>query len=112
MTAPTLRGTHRDIHLLDRDWYAGDPYGDYAWLREQAPVYYSERAGVWNKEIGNRVLVVVAAQLLLIDQFKAGDALHRCREIVHRAADFENEQSFRGEGSRISAQLKATRIPR
>jgi cytochrome P450 family 142 subfamily A polypeptide 1 len=47
MTAPTLRGTHRDIHLLDRDWYAGDPYGDYAWLREQAPVYYSERAGVW-----------------------------------------------------------------
>jgi cholest-4-en-3-one 26-monooxygenase len=47
MTAPTPREAHRDIHLLDRDWYAGDPYGDYAWLREQAPVYYSERAGVW-----------------------------------------------------------------
>lgn len=37
----------RRIHLLDRDWYAGDPYADYAWLRENAPVYYSEEAGVW-----------------------------------------------------------------
>ncbi|MYS83253.1 cytochrome P450 [Embleya scabrispora] len=43
MTAPTTR----DIHLLDRDWYAGDPFADYAWLREHAPVYHSERAGVW-----------------------------------------------------------------
>ncbi|MEU8138786.1 cytochrome P450 [Streptodolium elevatio] len=42
MTEPQRR-----INLLDRDWYAGDPYADYAWLRENAPVYYSEEAGVW-----------------------------------------------------------------
>ena len=48
MTAPTDRDVPvRDIHLLDRDWYAGEPFADYAWLRENAPVYYSERAGVW-----------------------------------------------------------------
>lgn len=42
MTKPERR-----IHLLDRDWYAGDPSADYAWLRENAPVYYSEEAGAW-----------------------------------------------------------------
>jgi cytochrome P450 family 142 subfamily A polypeptide 1 len=39
--------TAREIHLLDRDWYAADPYADYAWLRTEAPVYYSEAAKVW-----------------------------------------------------------------
>lgn len=42
MTEPERR-----INLLDRDWYAGDPSADYAWLRENAPVYYSEEAGAW-----------------------------------------------------------------
>lgn len=42
MTEPERR-----INLLDRDWYAGDPSADYTWLRENAPVYYSEEAGAW-----------------------------------------------------------------
>ncbi|MGR6999811.1 cytochrome P450 [Yinghuangia aomiensis] len=42
MTEPERR-----INLLDRDWYAGDPSADYAWLRDNAPVYYSEEAGAW-----------------------------------------------------------------
>ena len=36
-----------DVHLLDRDLYAGDPTPVYAWLRGEAPVYWSEAAGVW-----------------------------------------------------------------
>ncbi|NUU24443.1 MAG: cytochrome P450 [Streptomycetaceae bacterium] len=42
-----LHVPERRIDLLDRDWYAGDPYADYAWLRENAPVHYSAEAGVW-----------------------------------------------------------------
>jgi cytochrome P450 family 142 subfamily A polypeptide 1 len=33
--------------LLDRDLYAGDPEPSYAWLREHAPCYRDERAGLW-----------------------------------------------------------------
>jgi len=29
-----------DIRLLDGDFYAGDPYPIYAWLRENAPVHW------------------------------------------------------------------------
>jgi len=35
------------INLLDGDFYAGDPYPTYAWLRENAPVYYDEGRNVW-----------------------------------------------------------------
>jgi cholest-4-en-3-one 26-monooxygenase len=38
---------HAPIDLLDRQMYAGDPYPTYAWLRENAPVYWSEPAGLW-----------------------------------------------------------------
>ncbi len=30
----------RRIDLLDGDLYAGDPYATYAWMRENAPVYW------------------------------------------------------------------------
>lgn len=36
-----------EIHLLDRQWYAGDPTPEYAWLRANAPVYHDERSGLW-----------------------------------------------------------------
>jgi cytochrome P450 family 142 subfamily A polypeptide 1 len=35
------------IDLLDGEWYAGDPYPDYAWLRADAPVYRDERNELW-----------------------------------------------------------------
>ena len=38
---------HRDVHLLDRALYAGDPEPTYAWLRETAPCYWDETAHLW-----------------------------------------------------------------
>jgi len=35
------------IRLLDGDFYAGDPHPHYRWMREQAPVYWDEEAGLW-----------------------------------------------------------------
>lgn len=35
------------IDLLDGDLYAGDPAPAYAWLREQAPVYWDEGNALW-----------------------------------------------------------------
>lgn len=35
------------VVLLDRDFYAADPYPTYAWLREHAPVYYDDVSGLW-----------------------------------------------------------------
>jgi cholest-4-en-3-one 26-monooxygenase len=42
----TTAGSHR-VNLLDRDFYAGDPYPTYAWLRENAPAYFDPRTGLW-----------------------------------------------------------------
>jgi cholest-4-en-3-one 26-monooxygenase len=39
--------TERRINLLDRNLYAGDPYPTYAWLRENAPVYWDEQSDLW-----------------------------------------------------------------
>ena len=36
-----------EIRLLDGDFYAGDPYPTYAWLRENSPVHWDARHGVW-----------------------------------------------------------------
>lgn len=36
-----------DIRLLDGDFYAGDPYPIYAWLRENAPVHWDAQQGIW-----------------------------------------------------------------
>ncbi|MGZ4800148.1 MAG: cytochrome P450 [Acidimicrobiia bacterium] len=38
---------HAPIDLLDRAMYAGDPSPTYAWLRRNAPAYWSEAAGLW-----------------------------------------------------------------
>ena len=37
----------RDFDLLDGDWYVHDPYPDYAWLRENAPVYWDAGNELW-----------------------------------------------------------------
>jgi cytochrome P450 family 142 subfamily A polypeptide 1 len=37
----------RSFDLLDGDWYASDPFADYAWMRERAPAYLDERNAVW-----------------------------------------------------------------
>ena len=36
-----------EIRLLDGDFYAGDPYPTYAWLRENSPIHRDEMHGVW-----------------------------------------------------------------
>ena len=36
-----------EIRLLDGDFYAGDPYPTYAWLREHSPVHRDEVHGIW-----------------------------------------------------------------
>ena len=37
----------RAIDLLDGRWYAGQPYADWAWMREHAPVYWDAKNAVW-----------------------------------------------------------------
>lgn len=44
MAAPTAA---RDFDLLDPGWYGDGVFADYRWLRENAPVYHSSRAGIW-----------------------------------------------------------------
>jgi cytochrome P450 family 142 subfamily A polypeptide 1 len=36
-----------DIRLLDGDFYAGDPYPTYSWLRENSPVHRDSKHGIW-----------------------------------------------------------------
>jgi cytochrome P450 family 142 subfamily A polypeptide 1 len=42
-----MTGATTAIDLLDGDFYAGDPYPTYAWLRENAPVYWDEANALW-----------------------------------------------------------------
>lgn len=35
------------IRLLDGAWYADQPQGDFAWMREHAPVYWDAASEVW-----------------------------------------------------------------
>lgn len=39
--------THPDIDLLDGDFYAGNPFPHYAWMRENAPAYWDEKNELW-----------------------------------------------------------------
>jgi len=39
--------TRPEIRLLDGEFYAANPLDHYAWMRENAPVYRDETAGVW-----------------------------------------------------------------
>jgi len=34
-------------NLVDRDFYAGDPYPTFAWMRAHAPVYHDRQSGLW-----------------------------------------------------------------
>lgn len=43
----TLSTERPRIALLDGAFYADDPRPAYAWMREHAPVYYDESAGMW-----------------------------------------------------------------
>jgi hypothetical protein len=36
-----------EFDLLDRNFYAGDPWAVYAWLREFDPVHWDEKNGFW-----------------------------------------------------------------
>jgi cholest-4-en-3-one 26-monooxygenase len=36
-----------EIRLLDGDFYAGDPYPVYRWLREHSPVHRDEKHAIW-----------------------------------------------------------------
>ena len=40
-------GPSRDFDLLDGGWYAGQPFDDWAWMREHAPVYWDAKNEVW-----------------------------------------------------------------
>lgn len=35
------------MNLLDRSFYAGDPYEAFAWMREHEPVYHDPATGLW-----------------------------------------------------------------
>ena len=37
----------RDLDLLDGNWYASQPYDDWAWMREHAPAYWDAKGEVW-----------------------------------------------------------------
>ena len=37
----------RDFDLLDGRWYAGQPYSDWAWMREHAPAYWDATNETW-----------------------------------------------------------------
>src|SRR3954471_3915148 len=45
VTEPTV--TERSFDLLDGRWYAGQPYADWAWMREHAPAYWDATNEVW-----------------------------------------------------------------
>ncbi len=50
-----MQRTQSDIHdadrlsidLLDGEWYAGQPFNDWAWMREHAPAYWDSKNSVW-----------------------------------------------------------------
>ena len=50
--------TRDDIDLLDGDWYATRPYEQWAWMRENAPVYYDEKNNVWGITLYDDVMKI------------------------------------------------------
>jgi cholest-4-en-3-one 26-monooxygenase len=42
-----LDPAHVEIDLVDGEFYGGDPYAAFAWMRRHAPAYFDERNGVW-----------------------------------------------------------------
>jgi cytochrome P450 family 142 subfamily A polypeptide 1 len=47
-----------DIDLLDGNWYANQPYEQWAWMREHAPVYHDEPNDVWGIALYDDVLAI------------------------------------------------------
>jgi cytochrome P450 family 142 subfamily A polypeptide 1 len=37
----------RELDLLDGRWYASQPFDDWAWMREHAPVYWDRKSEIW-----------------------------------------------------------------
>lgn len=63
-----------EIDLLDGDFYAGDPYPTYAWLREHRPVYWDSINELWGVSRYDDVELVEKHAELFInsDQHKGG----------------------------------------
>jgi cytochrome P450 family 142 subfamily A polypeptide 1 len=66
--------THPTIDLLDGDWYANGPYGDYAWMRENAPLYWDAVNELWGVSRHADIVEVEKRKDLFInsDQNKGG----------------------------------------
>jgi cytochrome P450 family 142 subfamily A polypeptide 1 len=47
-----------DIDLLDGNWYAQQPYEQWAWMRRHAPVYRDEANDVWGIALYDDVLAI------------------------------------------------------
>jgi cytochrome P450 family 142 subfamily A polypeptide 1 len=50
--------TRDDIDLLDGNWYAAQPFEQWAWMRRNAPVYRDERNDVWGITLYEDVLAI------------------------------------------------------
>jgi cytochrome P450 family 142 subfamily A polypeptide 1 len=57
----------RVIDLLDGDMYAGDPSPTYAWLRENAPVYWDELNELWGISRYDDILEIEKAKDVFIN---------------------------------------------
>jgi cytochrome P450 family 142 subfamily A polypeptide 1 len=57
----------RVIDLLDGDLYAGDPSPTYAWLRENAPVYWDELNELWGISRYDDILEIEKAKDVFIN---------------------------------------------
>jgi cytochrome P450 family 142 subfamily A polypeptide 1 len=48
----------KELDLLDGRWYAGQPFADWAWMREHAPAYWDAKNEVWALTRHHDVLAV------------------------------------------------------
>lgn len=64
----------RSIDLLDGDFYVNDPYSTYAWMREQAPVYWDSTNELWGVSRHADIVEIEKHKALFInsDQNKGG----------------------------------------
>ena len=63
--------TDRAIDLLDGDLYAGDPYPTYAWMREQAPVYWDAQNELWGIARYDDIVEIEKAKDVFINSDRA-----------------------------------------
>ena len=66
--------TPGDIDLLDGDLYAGGPYETYAWLRDNAPLYWDATNELWGVSRYDDIVEVERRKDVFIssDQVKGG----------------------------------------